>query len=140
MLLSRPILVINHMKKLNVSALICTILVGPTMQAFGQSRNSGDPAAGCAAVGVMMVVWVVMMLVIFGVAIGVIVFIVKWIGKDATLRGMPNAQSIKWLGLLGLLGLVIYLLQRPQGNAFPCPHCGKPRMQGLPQCPSCYQP
>lgn len=112
------------------------ILLAP---AFGQSRN-GDPAAACGAAGCGIVVWLIMMIVIFGVAIGVIVFIVKWIGKDATSRGMPNAQSIKWLGLLGLLGLVIYLLQRAQGNTFPCQHCGKPRMQGLPQCPHCFRP
>ncbi len=103
-------------------------------------RRNDDPAAACGAAGCGIIVWLIMMVVIFGIAIGVIVFIVKWIGKDATSRGMPNAQSMKWLGLLGLLGLIIYLLQRPQGNMFPCPHCGKPRMQGLPQCPACYQP
>lgn len=128
------------MRKLFDFTLLALCLQGAGISAFGQSSRNGDPAAACGAAGCGIVVWLIMMVVIFGIAIGVIVFIVKWIGKDATSRGMPNAQSIKWLGLLGLLGLVIYLLQRPAGNAFPCPHCGRPRMQGLPQCPSCFQP
>ena len=127
------------MRKLIDFALLALCLQVPLISVFGQSRN-GDPAAACGAAGCGIVVWLIMMVVVFGIAIGVIVFIVKWIGKDATSRGMPNAQSIKWLGLLGLLGLLIYLLQRAQGNTFPCPHCGKPRMQGLPQCPHCFQP
>lgn len=128
------------MKQFSGSALILACLHVLSVSAFAQRRGGDDPAAACGAAGCGIIVWLVMMVVIFGIAIGVIVFIVKWIGKDARSRGMQNADSIKWLGLLGLLGLVIYLLQRPQGNAFPCPHCGRPRMQGLPQCPSCFQP
>ncbi len=127
------------MKKFSGIVFFLACIQALTTAAFAQRRGD-DPAAACGAAGCGIIVWLVMMIVIFGIAIGVIVFIVKWIGKDATSRGMPNAQSIKWLGLLGLLGLVIYLLQRPQGNAFPCPHCGRPRMQGMPQCPSCFQP
>jgi hypothetical protein len=89
---------------------------------------------GC---GVFAIVYIVILAVVLGGAIALIVFVIKWIKRDATARGMPNADSIKWLGLLGLLGLLIYLLQRPQGNVMPCPGCGQNRMQGLPQCPHC---
>ena len=103
-------------------------------------QNSGDPTAACGVVGCGIIVYLLVMLLIVAGAIALIVFIIRWIGRDATSRGMPNANSVKWFGLLGLLGLLIYVLQRPQGNTLPCPHCGQPRMQGLPRCPHCGQP
>ncbi len=82
-------------------------------------QSGGDPTAACGAMGLMLIVWLVIMVVILAVFIGIIIFIVKWIKKDATARNMPNADSIKWLGLLGLFGLVIYLLKRPDGQIPP---------------------
>ncbi|MGI8467909.1 MAG: hypothetical protein ACR2N3_05600 [Pyrinomonadaceae bacterium] len=103
-------------------------------------QNGGDPTAACGMMGCGVVIYLLVMLGIVAAGIAVTVFIIRWIGRDATARGMANANSIKWLGLLGLLGLLIYVLQRPQGNVMPCPHCGKPRMQGTPRCPHCGQP
>ena len=102
-------------------------------------QNSG-PGAACGLMSCGILVYILLMLLIVAGSIAIIVFIFRWIGRDATARGMPNASSIKWLALLGLLGLLIYVLTRPQGNVMPCPRCGKPRMQGLPQCPHCGQP
>lgn len=107
---------------------------------FGLAQSRDDPAgAACGALGcgVFGLVYLLFLALIFGGAIALIVFVIKFIRKDATARGMPNADSIKWLGLLGLLGLLIYLLQRPQGNVVACPSCGKQRMDGLPNCPQC---
>ena len=98
---------------------------------------SGSDAAGCAIAAVFIVIYILILAVALAIPIVIIVVIVKFIRKDAVARGMPNADTIKWLGLLGLLGLVIYLLQRPQGNVLPCPGCGQSRMQGLPACPHC---
>src|SRR5438874_9234253 len=123
------------MKKLNRLALAFLCLLVSSLSIFAD-----DPAAACGAMGCGLVVWLIMMILVFGVSIAIIVFIFKWIKKDATARGMPNADTICWLALLGLLGLLIYVLTRPQGNTVPCPHCGHPRMQGLPQCPFCHQP
>lgn len=103
-------------------------------------QNGGDPTAACGLMGCGIVVYLLVMLLIVVGAIVLTIFIIRWIGRDATARGMPNANSIKWLGLLGLLGLLIYVLKRPQGNVMPCPRCGKPRMQGTPVCPHCGQP
>lgn len=111
------------------------------MQTLAQSRrNDADPAAACGVMGVMLIVWLVMILVIIGVFITIIVLIFKWIKKDAISRGIPNGGGMPWLALLGLLGLLIYVLQRPQGNTMPCHRCGATRMQGLPFCPHCGQP
>src|SRR5947208_15732566 len=109
---------------------------------FGSSLSifADDPAAACGAMGCGLFVWLIMMIVVFGISIAIIVFIFKWIKKDATARGMPNADTICWLALLGLLGLLIYVLTRPQGTVMPCPHCGLPRSQNLPQCPHCHKP
>ena len=123
------------MKILKYSPLALLFLLG-----FSVSIFADDPAAACGAAGCGIVVWLIMMIAMFAFFIGLIIFIFKWIKKDAISRGMPNAGSISWLALLGLLGLLIYVLQRPQGNMFSCPHCGKQRMQGLTHCPHCGQP
>jgi hypothetical protein len=115
------------------------VLTSSTALVMAQ-RSSGDPegaACGLLGCGAFAIFYILLIAVMLGGAIALIVFIIKFIRKDAFARGMPNADSIKWLGLLGLLGLLIYLLQRPQGNILPCPSCGQNRMQGLPQCPHC---
>ncbi len=94
-----------------------------------------NDAAACGVVGVMLVIYLLVLLFIFAIAIVVIVVIFKYIKKDALARGdNPNKA---WFALLGLLGLLIYVLTRPQGNVFPCQSCGQSRMQGLPRCPHC---
>ena len=119
-------------------AFVASLALSVTATCLAQS--SDDPAgAACGALtcGAFGLVYLLFLVGIFGGAIALIVFVIKFIRRDAIARGMPNADSIKWLGLLGLLGLLIYLLQRPQGNTAPCPACGRSRMQGLPSCPHC---
>lgn len=101
--------------------------------------QSGDAGAACGAMGVFFVIWLLLFLVIMAVSIGIVIFIFRYIKRDSITRGLPPDNSMKWLGLLGLLGLLIYVLKRPQGNVMPCPRCGKNRMQGLPRCPHCGQ-
>ena len=105
--------------------------------ALAQSSDGGGEACGALGCGVFAIFYILILLAVVGGSVALIVFVIKFIKRDATARGMPNADSIKWLGLLGLLGLLIYLLQRPQGNVLPCPSCGQNRMQGLPTCPHC---
>ena len=110
------------------------------VSAIAAFASPDDGAAACGVMGCGLVVWLVMMVVMLGIGVTVIVLIFKYIKRDATARAMPNANSIPWLALLGLVGLVIYLLTRPQGEVLPCPHCNQGRMQGLPFCPHCGQP
>ena len=127
------------MKRIVSIILFLLTLTSAAAVTFAQSGN-GDPegaACGVLGCGVFAIVYILILAVVLGGSIALIVFIIKWIKRDATSRGMPNADSIRWLGLLGLVGLLIYLLQRPQGNVLPCPACGKNRMQGLPNCPHC---
>jgi len=115
---------------------LSVLLIGGVVNAFAQGDDAGA-ACGALGCGVFALVYVAIIVISLGGAVALIVFVVKFIRRDAFARGMPNADSIKWLGLLGLLGLLIYLLTRPQGNVLPCPACGLQRMQGLPNCPHC---
>jgi|SRR5436190_2539393 len=125
------------MTKIGRFLLPCLMILGYAVAAFA---GADDDAAACGVMGCGLVVWLVMMVVMLGIGVTVIVLIFKFIKRDAISRGMPNANSIPWLALLGLVGLVIYLLTRPQGDVLPCPHCNQGRMQGLQFCPHCGQP
>lgn len=125
------------MKKTELLMFLFTLASTPIMAFAQRDGDAAGAACGALTCGAFGVVYVLILAVSIAIPIVIIVVVVKFIGKDATARGMPNANSIKWLGLLGLLGLIIYLLQRPQGNVLPCPSCGQNRMQGLPQCPHC---
>ena len=125
------------MKRIETLVLLLLTVTSSATLSLAQSSSGGGEACGALGCGVFAIVYVVILLAVVGGVVALIVFVIRFIKRDATARGMPNADSIKWLGLLGLLGLLIYLLQRPQGNVMPCPSCGQPRMQGLPQCPHC---
>ena len=61
-----------------------------------------------------------------------------WVARDAKARGMDNA--ILWVLLVfftSIIGLIIYILSRPQGNLVPCPNCGNQKLQALVRCPHC---
>ena len=61
-----------------------------------------------------------------------------WVARDAKARGMDSA--ILWMLLVmftGIIGLVIYLFVRPQGNMMQCPNCQNKRLQASVKCPHC---
>lgn len=99
----------------------------------GQNNNASG-AAGCAACsgcgGLMILIW----LSIVALQIALLV----WVARDAKARGMDSA--ILWMLLVlffPLLGIVIYLFARPQGNMVQCPNCGNRRLQASVKCPHC---
>lgn len=126
------------MKNITRFLLVVAILASAAAPGFGQDDTGAGAACGVMACG--MFVYILILLAMIAVAVTIIVIIFRFIKGDAVARGMPNATSMPWLGLLGLMGLIIYLLMRPQGNVMPCQHCGKNRMQGLPTCPQCGNP
>lgn len=126
------------MKNASNFVILCSTILALSVTAL--SKPNDDAAAACGAMGCGIVVWLIMMVICLSIGITVIVLVFKFIKKDAIARGMPNANNMPWLALLGLIGLVIYLLMRPQGNVTPCPRCNQQRMQGLQFCPHCGQP
>ncbi|HEY0429583.1 MAG TPA: hypothetical protein VGC76_17515 [Pyrinomonadaceae bacterium] len=127
------------MKILKNTGLALLSLLLLSLPIFAQRRNDADDtaAAACGTVGcgAFAIVYLLIILVMLGGAVAIVIFIFKYIKKDAIARGDNPNKS--WFALLGLLGLLIYVLTRPQGNVMPCPSCGQPRMQGLPRCPHC---
>lgn len=109
----------------------------PTPSPFARSsRKPGDveqmlgcgTCAGCAAIIPAVIVAVVVLHIA----------LLVWVARDAKARGMDSA--VVWMILVmftGLLGLIIYLFSRPQGNVLPCPSCGNKRLQASAKCPHC---
>jgi hypothetical protein len=64
-----------------------------------------------------------------------------WVARDAKSRGMDSA--VVWMILVmftSVLGLVIYIFSRPQGNLVRCPSCNNTRLQASATCPHCGNP
>lgn len=61
-----------------------------------------------------------------------------WVARDAKARGMDNA--VLWMLLVfftSIIGLIIYILSRPQGDVVPCSNCNNKRLQASVKCPHC---
>jgi len=61
-----------------------------------------------------------------------------WVARDAKSRGMDSA--VIWMILVmftSVLGLIIYIFSRPQGNLIRCPSCNNQRLQASAKCPHC---
>ncbi len=90
--------------------------------ALAQTSTSSD-AAG-ATIGIVMLICGLLM---FVVVMAFYIWVAVWIYKDATKRGAPGALwALLWI-ILGVLGLIVYLVVRPRdfvgqgGSAVPPP-------------------
>ena len=108
--------------------------------AFAQ-QGSPDDAAAVAACGTC---WTGMALTTIVLIIAPIVILVLnialliWVARDAKSRGMDSA--VLWMVLVmftSVIGLVIYIFSRPQGNLIQCPSCNNKRLQASAKCPHC---
>jgi hypothetical protein len=115
--------------RLALVALLCS----SPLAAFAQ-MNDGTGAlsnlAGCGCCGSFVAIPIV--IVVINIAMLV------WVARDAKARGMDNA--ILWVLLVfftSIIGLIIYILSRPQGNLVPCPNCGNQKLQASVRCPHC---
>ncbi|MFP5229346.1 MAG: bL32 family ribosomal protein [Acidobacteriota bacterium] len=98
--------------------------------AFAQNDDAAA-AAGCGLCGSFF-------LLIFVAILALNIAILVWVARDAKARGLDN--GILWMLLVlftGIVGLIVYLLARPQGNLVVCPNCGNKRLQAAVKCPSC---
>ena len=108
------------------------------------SPSAEDAAGGCLACGTCAgggVVGVIIMVVIVGGLIALSIALLVWVARDAKNRGMDNA--VMWMILVfftNVLGLIIYIFSRPQGNLVPCPSCKNKRLEASAKCPHCGNP
>lgn len=101
--------------------------------AFAQGRR-GDEQAACAACAALSGIGLLIPVVIFALNIALLV----WVARDAKSRGMDS--SVLWMFLVmftSVIGLLIYILSRPQGNLVQCQHCNNNRLQASAKCPHC---
>lgn len=96
------------------------------------SRNGSEPAAaaGCAVCGSILMIPIVL----FALNLALLV----WVARDAKARGMDSA--VLWMLLVmftSVIGLIIYMFSRPQGEVIPCPNCRNSRLQASIKCPHC---
>jgi hypothetical protein len=98
------------------------------------AQDNGSPLAGCAACsgcgGLLLICWLGL--------IALQIALLVWVARDAKARGMDSA--VLWMLLVmfvPLLGLLIYIFARPQGNMIQCPNCNNKRLAASVKCPHC---
>lgn len=132
------------MTKLKYLAFASLMLLVNFTVAISQSRGGPEEACGtaggcasCGACGAAPVVIIVLIIAVIALNVALLV----WVARDSKSRGMDN--SVMWMILVmftGLLGLVIYIFSRPQGDLVQCPNCKNNRMQASAKCPHCGNP
>jgi hypothetical protein len=108
-------------------------VIAPLLPAASFAQYPADPARGCAGCGCCGT-FILIPIVFLALSIALLV----WVARDAKARGMDNA--VLWMLVvffLNLLGLLIYVLSRPQGFLVRCPNCGNQRLQTSVICPHC---
>lgn len=104
------------------------ILLAFTRQLTDEDAAGAAACAGCWMIGLLFTI----AFVVLNVALLV------WVARDAKARGMDSAAI--WMLLVmftSLLGLVIYILARPQGSLVQCSHCRNKRLMASAKCPHC---
>lgn|ERR1035438_3202737 len=97
------------------------------------AQNASDTASSVAACGLCGTFLFIPIVVIV-----LDVLLLVWVARDAKARGLDN--GILWMLLVfftSFVGLIIYLLARPQGNLIECPNCHNNRLQAAVRCPHC---
>jgi len=63
--------------------------------------------------------------------------LLAWVAKDASSRGTSAGAWLVIVLLFGILGLLAYLVARPQGRLMACPNCSRQRPITSIICPHC---
>ncbi len=118
---------IKQFKRLALASLCLFLLTIPTTTAFAQSETSDSSGVG------VILFWLLCcggILVINGLML-------LWVWSDANNRGSNGVAWSIIVFIFGILGLLAYLVMRPQGQLLNCPECGKKKPITQPICPHC---
>lgn len=114
-------------------ALVSSAIAFSAISALAQNDDA-SAAAGAASCGICGSFFLFFLLAIVALNVAILV----WVARDAKSRGLDN--GVLWMLLVlftGIVGLIVYLLARPQGNLIVCPNCGNKRLQAAVKCPNC---
>ena len=122
--------------------LLAVVLYDLTSAAITFAQTSSQPSdaktcAACGTCGAGAGAIIIIPIVFFALNIALLV----WVARDAKARGMDNA--VLWMVLVmftSVVGLLIYLFARPQGELESCSSCGNNRMKSMAKCPYCGNP
>jgi uncharacterized BrkB/YihY/UPF0761 family membrane protein len=121
-----------------VISTLLTLLFLPLLTSVALAQqNAPDAGAACAACGGCGLTIVVIVVGIIALHIALLV----WVARDAKARSMDSA--VLWMILVmvtGVIGLIIFLFSRPQGNLVQCATCQNKRLQASAKCPHCGNP
>jgi hypothetical protein len=121
--------------RLQQPARILTLLLSLFAATAAAQRSGGaEDVAGCAACAGIMGGLILIPILFIALNIALLV----WVAKDAKARGMDNA--VLWMILVmatSIIGLLIYIFSRPQGNLVRCNNCSNMRLQSSAKCPHC---
>ena len=96
-----------------------------------QNEEAKKVCAICGG-GIATVIGVIVTLIALNIALLI------WVARDAKSRGMDS--SVLWMFLVmftSVIGLVIYLFSRPQGELIRCGNCRGKRLKVSATCPHC---
>jgi len=110
--------------------MICVQVSGLKVLAQSSSSDAAEGIAALLTCGGCMTIPIIIL------ALNIALLV--WVARDAKNRAMDSAAL--WMLLVmftGPIGLLIYLLSRPQGNLLSCKTCGNRRLQVSATCPHC---
>ena len=118
--------------KLQVLRLLTVIYFGAVLSAIPLSTAYAKPMSDdSGAAGGVTIFLCCGALVVLNIAL------LAWVAKDASSRGTSAGAWLLIVFLFGLLGLLAYLVARPQGRLEACPNCSRQRPITALVCPHC---
>jgi Phospholipase_D-nuclease N-terminal len=126
--------VVKYSALLPIILLVCNVLVLAQRPGQGGPDQTCAACGSCGACGGSLAFLIIVPIVILVLNVALLV----WVARDAKARGMDSA--VLWMVLVmltGVLGLILYIFSRPQGNLIQCQTCGNQRLQASARCPHC---
>jgi len=138
---------VDKIKKVSIIALTCILLsmaISTIVSAENELEGFGSDTSDEVAfgLGIAICAFALIWLIVF-------ILIAIWVYKDAEKRGSSGILWLLIVIVLGLIGIIIWLVVRPpiggkpgqqqqqQGQGRVCPSCGRPIPMDAQVCPYC---
>jgi len=105
----------------------------PPKKGTSKDFDNDKGAVACAGCGTSCAAIIIIPIMILILNIALLV----WVSRDAKARGMGGFIWMFLVLMLGLLGLIIYLFARTQGQLVQCATCMNKRLLAIRLCPHC---